>query len=341
MKPHLPSPCLLVRSKHILWRKTRKAIFSLALLLMTLASYAQPAISQKTKDLFKAIRSGNTNELATQLKNGADPNDSLDGYSALMGAALSGSADQMKILIDHGANVNFIAQTGITALWLAAPDWGKTKLLLDHGADAKHKIQGYGVLVKIAAMPGTLDVAKLLIEKGADPKQSAPDNYLVYNAAASGDTAILGFYLRYGFNPNDTIAFGDYPVNAGLFYRTFATVKMLIDHGADVNRQAKSYQLTAFNGFTPLMYAAWNNDKLSFYYLLDHGADPNRKNENGYTALMLLQQADEDDPAMTKALLDRGAEPSIKTTSGKDALHFAMQKGNTGSVAILKKYINK
>ena len=285
----------------------------------------QPTVSQKTSDLFKAIRSGSDNELDAQLKNGADPNDSLNGYSALMGAALSGSVAQMKLLIDRGANVNFIAQTGITALWLAAPDWDKTKLLLDHGADAKHKIQGYGLLVKIAAMPGTLNVAKLLIEKGADPKQSAPDNYLVYNAAASGDTAILGFYLRYGFNPNDTIAFGDYPINGALFYRCSATVKLLVDKGADVNVHTKSFQLAAFNGFTPLMFAALANDKPSFYYLLDHGADPNRKNDNGYTALILLQHAEEDDPAMTKALLDHGAEPSIKTRDGNDALYFAMQ----------------
>jgi len=126
-----------------------------------------------------------------------------------------------------------------------------------------------------------------------------------------------------------------------LFYRSSATVKMLIDHGADVNKRTKAFLLASFNGFTPLMFAALANDKPSFYYLLDHGADPNQKNKNGYTALMLLQQAEEDDPAMTKALLDHGAEPSIKTPAGNDALHFAMQKGNTGSVAILKKYVNK
>ena len=339
MQSHLPLFYKADKSKRIYSSKIPKSFFLLVLFITALASTGQPV--QKTTDLFRAIRSGSSNELESQLKNGANANDSLNGYSALMGAALSGSVEQMKLLIDHGANVNFIAQTGMTALWLAAPDWDKAKLLLDHGADAKHKIGGYGVLVKIAAMPGTLKLAKLLIEKGADPKQSAPDNYLVYNAASSGDTAILGFYLRQGFNSNDTIALGDIPINGALFYRSSATVKMLIDHGADVNKRTKAFLLASFNGFTPLMFAALANDKPSFYYLLDHGADPNQKNENGYTALMLLQQAEEDDPAMTKALLDHGAEPSIKTRAGNDALHFAMQKGNTGSVAILKKYVNK
>ena len=114
---------------------------------------------------------------------------------------------------------------------------------------------------------------------------------------------------------------------------------MLVEHGANVNVASASFGLEAFNGFTPLMFAAVNNDKPSFYYLLEKGADPNIKNKKGYTALMLLQQAEEDDPAMTKALLDHGAEPNIQTPAGNDALHFAMQKGNTQSVAILKKYI--
>jgi len=330
--------------KHIYSGKAMKMFLSLLLIMTIQIARPQPSstpVSQKTKDLFTAIRSGSSVELEKQLTNGADVNDSLYGLSALMGATLSGSADQMKILIDRGANVNFVSQSGMSALWLASQDLNKIKLLIDHGADVNHHVQGYGVLVKLAAIPGTINIIKLLVDKGVDLKKSAPDNFLVYNAAASGDTAILGFFLRNGFNANDSIVFGDYPINGALFYRSSATVKMLIDNGADVNSSSRAFQLPAFNGFSPLMYAALNNDKASFYYLLEHGADPNMKNSNGYTALMLLQQAEEDDPAMTTALLKHGAEPSIKTPAGNDALHFAMQKGNTQSVAILKKYSNK
>ncbi|MEJ0106493.1 MAG: ankyrin repeat domain-containing protein [Bacteroidota bacterium] len=323
-----------------------KKAFALLLLFIVWQIYsydlaAQPPVvnvSPATRALFQAIRSGSTSELEKQLTNGASVNDSLNSYSALMAAALSGSLEQMKMLIDHGANVNYIAQDGTNALWLAVPDWDKTKLLLDHGVDVQHTIGGYGILVKLAAMPGTAKIMQLLIEHGIDPKKSAPDNMLLYNAASSGDTANLGMIIRSGLRVNDTIVFGDYPINGALFYRNAATMKMLVENGANVNISAKAFQLEAFNGFTPLMYAAVNNDKPSFYYLLEHGADPNMKNKNGYTALMMLQQAEEDDPAMTMALLNHGAEPSIKTPAGNDALHFAMQKGNTQSVAILKKY---
>ncbi len=305
---------------------------------------AQPIASpgDKTSALFLAIRSGSSERLQQQLANGSNVNDSLDGYSALMAATLSGTSNQMKILIEHGASVNYQSTDGTTALWLAVPDWDKTKLLLDSGADVNHKIDGYGILVKLAAIPGSLKLFHLLISKGADLRQSAPDNYLVYNAAMSGDTSILGFLLRSGFNVNDSVSSGDYPINNALAFRTFPTLKMLVDNGANVNVHPWIPQgLDAFKGFTPLMFAAVAHDKLSFMYLIDHGADVNAKDKHGETPLILLQQSETDDPEMTLALLKHGARASDKAIDGTDALYYAEEKGNTSSVAILEKYVTK
>jgi ankyrin repeat protein len=311
----------------------------LACLVLACTLWVLPAQSQS---LFSAIRSGNIDSLAAQLGNGANPNDSLQHYSALMAATLDGSTTQMRMLIDHGAKVNYTNALGISALWLAIPDREKTSLLLDHGADPNWKIEGYGILVKLAAMPGTIDLFHVLTGAGADLKKNAADNYLVYNAASSGDTAILGWLLRSGFSANDTVSFGDYPINSALGFRSFPTLKMLVDSGADVNVQPETTPtLPALVGFTPLMTAALFNDKPSFFYLLQHGADPNRKSKTGFTALMLLQQSETDDPAMTLALLKAGAQVSAKAPDGSDALTYALKRGNTQSVVILKTYAEK
>jgi uncharacterized protein len=316
-------------------------VFAAAMLYSNKIS-AQAVDSNRTAALFRVIRSGSAEALEDALAKGADANDSLDSYTALMAAVLNGTVEQMNILISHGANVNYLTRKGISALWLAVPDWHKTMLLLDHGADVQHKIEGYGVLVKLAAMPGTIKIIRLLMERGADPKKSAPDNYLLYNAACSGDTAILGLFIRSGLDVNDSVAFGDVPIDAALSFRTFATLKMLVDHGANVNFHSMTIQLfPALVGMTPLMGAALSHDKPSFYYLLEHGADPNLRSKRGYTALMLLEQSEADEPEMVQALIDHGAVVTDKAPDGTDALYYAQKKGNTPSVEILKKYAAK
>src|ERR1051326_5216539 len=130
-------------------------LLSLVILIFSFDILAQSTTqnNNKTTARFQAIRSGSIVELQEQLANGVDANDTLNGYSALIAASLNGSVDQMKILIYHGANVNYQSRDSITALWLAVPDWDKTKLLLDHGADVNHQIQGYGILVKLLPFP--------------------------------------------------------------------------------------------------------------------------------------------------------------------------------------------
>ena len=217
----------------------------------------------------------------------------------------------------------------------------KMTLLLNHGADLNHKIDGYGMLTKLVAIPGTLNILQFLMSKGADPRTNCPDNLLLYNAAGSGDTVLLGFLLGLGLHVNDTTFFGEVPLNATLF-RTASTLKMLVAHGANVNFQnLHEPNLPALIGFTPLMNAALSNDKASFLFLLDHGADPNLRFKNGSTALILLQQSESEDPEMTMALILHGARVSDKTPDGKDALFYAREKGNTATVALLKKYSEK
>jgi ankyrin repeat protein len=287
--------------------------------------------------LFRIIRSGEVTALKQKMDASADANATMNGFSALMIATLSGTPEEMQVLLDHGAKVNYADDDSITALWLAVPNETKTLLLLDHGADPNMlSKEHYTPLVKLVSFPGTTPLFKKMVAHGADPKRSARDNALLYMAASSNDTALVGMLLSLGFRPNDTISIGDYPISAALSYRGFQTVKMLVDNGADVNVITPDTFLPDLRGLTPLMLAALNDDEPSFYYLLDHGANVNAKCKKGYTTLMCLQQSETDHPALTQALLEHGALASEKTKGGIDALSLARKKGNTRSAELLQ-----
>ena len=292
--------------------------------------------------LFKTIRSGDVSKLESMLKNGANPNGIMGDYSALMAAALSGTVEEMKVLINHGADVNYANRDGISALWLAVPDYGKTTLLIDKGANVQQRSrEGNTVLVKLASIPGSAGLLQLLIAAGCEPRKSGPANDVMYNAAGSGDTAIVGMLIRHGVSVNDTCATGDYPINSALNYRSFETLRMLVDHGADVNTRPAHGILPLFIGVTPLMWAAVGNDKPSFYYLLAHGADAKAKSPGGYTTLMFLAMSATDDPKMTQALIEHGAPPADKALDETDALSHFKLRGNTPSVELLTKDLIK
>ncbi len=301
-----------------------------------------PADSIARLQLFQTIRSGDVVKLESMLKNGANPNAVMGDYSALMAAALSGTVEEMSALINHGANVNYFNKDSISAIWLAVPDHSKTTLLINKGANVQQRSrEGNTVLVKLASIPGSAGLLQLLIATGIDPRKSGIANDVMYNAAGSGDTAIVGILIHHGVSVNDTASFGDYPINAAVNFRSFETVKMLVENGAAVNVSPAHGILPLFIGVTPLMWAAVSNDKPSFYYLLEHGADAKAKSPGGYSTLMFLARADADDPKMTQALIDHGASPSDKALDETDALHHFKMRGNTPSVELLTKNLIK
>jgi hypothetical protein len=109
MPRHFPVTHLAVIQKCLPRRFLKKvvAIFWLFLISGNLeAQLRQERVPGKTLALFTAIRSGSAQQLDRQLADGANVNDSLNSYSALMATALCGAVEQMKILIGHGAQVN-------------------------------------------------------------------------------------------------------------------------------------------------------------------------------------------------------------------------------------------
>jgi ankyrin repeat protein len=300
------------------------------------------ADSISTDEIFQVIRTGNADGLRQLIDRGANVNAVKLDYSVLMAATLSGSVDQMKLLVGRGAAVNYQNSEGFTALWMAVPDYDKSVLLLESGADPQLKSkEGYTVLAKLAYFAGSAPLFQRMLEKGADLFQSGPGNILIYNASFTCDSALLGFLLRHGLNARDSANTGDFPIFGATYYRCFDCLRMLVENGADLNVAPMGFGLDLVKGMTPLMESALGHDSASFYYLLDHGANPNSRSKSGLTVMMFLEQCEVDDPGMTLALLQHGARPKDKAPDGTDALYYAKKKGNTKSVEILTEYLSK
>lgn len=112
---------------------------------------------------------------ALLISKGADINQGNDiGYTPLMAAAREGFVDMVKLLIDHGANVNAATTNlGDTALTLAitySPPNEIVDLLIQRRANVNHvTLTGSSPLTQ-AAWTGNAHAVRLLLERGADPK---------------------------------------------------------------------------------------------------------------------------------------------------------------------------
>ena len=94
-----------------------------------------------------------------------------------------------------------------------------------------------------------------------------------------------------------------------------SVIKLLLDHGVDVNSP------TGNNGMTALMTATLSNQLSVVKFLLSYGANVNIQDKSGWTALMHASLAG--DVNIVKILLSHGADVNIKSDEGDTALSIA------------------
>lgn len=215
--------------------------FAVALLLCTTAIRAQTSIPErcpaqelpdgfdfanpvaslsKLKDaprLFHALGKPRRAQLIEALKK-ESPHVCMSGMSLLSLSASAGDPDEVRLLLNAGADPNRPVNDGGSpplALALSMGRYAVAKLLLEHGANARYTSDG-GLsalhdLVIVAPVKrdgshpdGTLrtDVAEALLAKGADleargPKGATP----LMLAATAGDRELVAYLLYKGANP--------------------------------------------------------------------------------------------------------------------------------------------
>ncbi|MEM6427269.1 MAG: ankyrin repeat domain-containing protein [Cyanobacteria bacterium P01_D01_bin.128] len=125
-----------------------------------------PRVAEAAPALIEATLAGDTGGVRALLQQGTDPNLVYRTNTALTYAARDGFTDIARLLIAHGADVNWIDGEGVTPLILAAhKDHIELVqlLLLDHGADPTIQDQWQQTALDYALRRGTADaIAQLL-----------------------------------------------------------------------------------------------------------------------------------------------------------------------------------
>jgi ankyrin repeat protein len=248
---------------------------------------------------------------------------------------------------------------------ITAKDAVKVQALVATGAMvncyAAESDEGHSITpLMLAAECGSVDIARLLLNAGADPNARDSHVYVgqgrgrtaLYYAAACDRTAVLELLLRAGAVCNVYDSLGISPLTAACLAGSEKAALTLIQAGAEVIPRRSRVRLTPLSaavskrhtglvnflldhgadvtqaddtGSTPLMTAATTHDYDMVMEILRRHPDVNAQELDGFTALMYACTigAVPPDLRIVKALLDAGADPRLKDREGRTALTIA------------------
>jgi ankyrin repeat protein len=215
-----------------------------------------------------------------------------------------------------------------------------------------------------AAKLGNVAAIQLALQKGAiaGGRDKEGKTALLWAASMGRATAVTEL-LSAGSDVNAADNLGWTPLEAAVWARHPDVVQLLLDQGAEVNARdsegrtplmhaaqygdltmiagllAKGADPNARNRFeqTPLMFAVALNDTSASEALLAGGADVNARDAAGRSVLINAVLSVTEHPANVQLLLRHAADVHVKDTEGRTALAWAVKKGHTAVMQLLKK----
>ena len=310
--------------------------------------------------LMTVAHTGNVEAAKVLLAHGAkvDARETWRGQTALMWAAGQSHPAMVRELLAHGADVNARS---------AQQEWTRQVT-----AEPREKWMPQGALTPLlfAARQGCLECAQILFEKGADLNAADLEGASpLVIALINGHYDVAGFLIGKGANVNAADKTGRTALYVAVDFHTMPAsnrpapkeidnalssmdiIKMLIEHGANVNAQLERQQPyrtkldrgddTMFGaGTTPLLRAAKAGDTEVVRLLLAKGADVKLTTRTEINPLMAAagvgtreedttgRRKTEADAVETITLcLDAGVDVNAIDGAGRSALHGAAMWG--------------
>lgn len=273
--------------------------------------------------LFERLREGNFMSVrgAVEADRSLTMARNARGATLLMQAALYGHVQDVRWLLEHGADANISDAAGSTPLMWALEDANKVRTLLAAGANVNART-GDGqtaILIALEEACGA-DVVKLLLEAGARATPDEGTDPLVLAARNSDPETMKLLAAKRG---------GKYPPGAltgAAFMDCLACVQLVLEQGVNKVAASNALEVAATPGRVQLLEA-----------LLAAGADVNVRDSNGTTALMRAAYSDYPEVDRVQLLLAHDADVNARDESGDTALRIAKRKGSTSVVTLLLK----
>ncbi|HEU4617692.1 MAG TPA: ankyrin repeat domain-containing protein, partial [Gammaproteobacteria bacterium] len=330
-------------------------------LLLDAGANADSPNAEGQTALMDVARTGNVQAATLLLEHGAtvDAKERWGGQTALMWASARRHPEMMELLIAHGADVNArsiardyqrhvtaegrpkdLDSGGFTPLLYAAREncIACVDVLLQHGADIDKADPDDVSPLLLAIMNANWDLAKRLIDAGADVNQ-----WDIYGEAPLFTAVGLRERLDGGHASID-------PPNQT---KGIDVVRMLLEHGANPNMQlffrpAEVRGSTNTRGSTPLIRAAAAGDLEVVKLLLEHGADAKLYMADRQTpihAVLAGRVPEKTAIEIIKVLHDAGTDVNVvalvnhmEEVRGGSALHFAVRKRYKDVIKLLASY---
>lgn len=335
-------------------------------------------IDREDFDLFTwAIRRNNLELTEVLLKAGANPNPKTDNAASpecpMLVAAMNENETMIRMLRDHGADVNFPGlYRNPLALALLISDEKSCRLLFRYGAIIDDTwCLGSTTWLHYAVRRHDHGVVDMLLEHHADvnavdESQRTP----IHIAASQGATELVARSIKAGAKVNKRDAEGNSALHLAIRCKARSAVIELLHHNAtlqDRNEQSENIlhiaayadcqsivrllfqhdkvdvtevvNLRDHCAKTPLHIAAQNGSIPMVHYLLELSADINMQTEHGRALLHIAVSARSARfHDMLQAVLRQNPDIDVRSyMDGRTPLHCAVENGNYDAVVLLAK----